>query len=158
MAAPMAVDFDSHGCIYNYHVTAHKPTAVTHCVVGSFTGANENNLIIAYVQLSCSCLSTTQQAHGAAGWACRRRNHIEISTFAPEGLKVCLDSQCNCVTSLMQSGRVYQSLRSTATLHVCFVGSIAGADLRQNISHAPPQTQGTHKMNEQMQIPAAVTS
>ena len=49
MAAPMAVDFGSHGCIYNYHVTAHKPTAVTHCVVGSFTGANDSNLIIAYV-------------------------------------------------------------------------------------------------------------
>lgn len=33
--------------MYNYVVTAHKPTAVTHSLVGHFTGANETNLVIA---------------------------------------------------------------------------------------------------------------
>eukprot|EP00741_Cyanophora_paradoxa_P005067 tig00000851_g4909.t1 len=32
---------------YHYVVTAHKPTNVTHSVVGNFTGPDENNLIIA---------------------------------------------------------------------------------------------------------------
>ena len=48
MAAPMATDGGGvgGGCIYNYHVTAHKPTAVRHCAVGSFTSPADINLII----------------------------------------------------------------------------------------------------------------
>ena len=34
------------GCAYNYVVTAHKPSAVHHAVVGHFTSATELNLII----------------------------------------------------------------------------------------------------------------
>jgi DNA damage-binding protein 1 len=34
------------GC-FNYVVTAHKPTAVTHSVVANFTGPNDINLITA---------------------------------------------------------------------------------------------------------------
>ncbi|CAI7792395.1 unnamed protein product, partial [Closterium sp. NIES-53] len=32
--------------IWNYVVTAHKPTAVTHSLVGSFTGTHDMNLIV----------------------------------------------------------------------------------------------------------------
>jgi hypothetical protein len=39
-------DVGLQGCLFNYHVIAHKPTAVRHCAVGSFTGANDTNLII----------------------------------------------------------------------------------------------------------------
>ena len=35
--------------VWNYVVTAHKPTNVTHSCVGNFTSAQELNLIIAYV-------------------------------------------------------------------------------------------------------------
>lgn len=35
--------------VWNYVVTAHKPTNVTHSCVGNFTGPQELNLIIAYV-------------------------------------------------------------------------------------------------------------
>ena len=35
------------GSIFNYVVTAHKPTAVSMSVVGAFTGPNDTNLIIA---------------------------------------------------------------------------------------------------------------
>lgn len=31
---------------YNYVVTAHKPTNVTHSVVGNFTSATDTNLIV----------------------------------------------------------------------------------------------------------------
>ena len=34
------------GCAYNYVVTAHKPTNVSHSVVGKFTGPADLNLII----------------------------------------------------------------------------------------------------------------
>lgn len=45
MAQPMAVDAYA-GCIFNYCVTAQKPTAVRQCVVGSFTSGTDVNLII----------------------------------------------------------------------------------------------------------------
>lgn len=35
------------GGVYNYVVTAHKPTAVTHAVVGNFTSPTDLNLITA---------------------------------------------------------------------------------------------------------------
>lgn len=38
----------SEGCAYNYVVSAHKPTAVRHSVVGNFTSASDLNLIIRY--------------------------------------------------------------------------------------------------------------
>lgn len=40
--------------IWNYVVTAHKPTNVTHSCVGNFTAPQELNLIIAYASLSSS--------------------------------------------------------------------------------------------------------
>ena len=33
--------------VFNYVVTAHKPTAVTHAVVGNFTSPSDVNLIVA---------------------------------------------------------------------------------------------------------------
>lgn len=36
----------SEGCMYNYVVSAHTPTAVNKAVVGNFTGAGDINLII----------------------------------------------------------------------------------------------------------------
>ncbi|GIL63559.1 hypothetical protein Vafri_17600, partial [Volvox africanus] len=54
------------GC-YNYVVTAHKPTAVTHAVVASFTGPTDVNLITA-----CS-------------------TRLEIRTLGPQGLSAVLD-------------------------------------------------------------------
>ena len=33
-------------CAYNYVVTAHKPTSVSHSAVGHFTGPEDLNLII----------------------------------------------------------------------------------------------------------------
>eukprot|EP00250_Pteridium_aquilinum_P005894 c15914_g1_i1 orf=464-3730(-) len=53
--------------IWNYVVTAHKPTNVTHSCVGNFTGAQELNLIIA---------------------KCTR---IEIHLLTPQGLQPMLD-------------------------------------------------------------------
>jgi DNA damage-binding protein 1 len=35
------------GCLHNYVVTAQKPTAVTHAIVGHFTGPTDINLIVA---------------------------------------------------------------------------------------------------------------
>ncbi|EFJ48849.1 UV-damaged DNA binding complex subunit 1 protein, partial [Volvox carteri f. nagariensis] len=52
---------------FNYVVTAHKPTAVTHAVVASFTGPNDVNLITA-----CS-------------------TRLEIRTLGPQGLSAVLD-------------------------------------------------------------------
>ncbi|DBA79836.1 TPA: hypothetical protein ACH3X2_007673 [Trebouxia sp. C0005] len=51
------------GCMYNYVVSAHKPTAVRHSVVGNFTSPSDLNLIISKV------------------------TRIEIYTLTPEGLK-----------------------------------------------------------------------
>ncbi|CAH2080608.1 unnamed protein product [Thlaspi arvense] len=53
--------------IWNYVVTAHKPTNVTHSCVGNFTGPQELNLIIA---------------------KCTR---IEIHLLTPQGLQPMLD-------------------------------------------------------------------
>eukprot|EP00775_Hariotina_reticulata_P011705 gene11705-11850_t len=61
--APMVTDVGQQGCIYNYHVTAHRPTAVTHCAVGNFTGSSDVNLIIG------------------------RSTHIDIQMLTAEGLK-----------------------------------------------------------------------
>jgi DNA damage-binding protein 1 len=47
MASAVAEEISRAGCIYNYVVTAHKPTAVTQCVVGHFTSAQDINLILA---------------------------------------------------------------------------------------------------------------
>lgn len=54
MATPMEIGSSSghtgatqQGSVFNYVVTAHKPTAVIKSVVGSFTGPNDTNLIIA---------------------------------------------------------------------------------------------------------------
>ena len=35
------------GCAFNYVVSAHKPTAVTHSLVGHFTAPQDLNLVIA---------------------------------------------------------------------------------------------------------------
>lgn len=48
---PLAADLGTHGCMYNYVVSAHKPTNVTHSVCGSFTSSKDLNLIIGCVQL-----------------------------------------------------------------------------------------------------------
>ncbi|KAF8072489.1 DDB1A [Scenedesmus sp. PABB004] len=75
MAAPMAVDGNAlpgaggaaapppHSVLFNYAVTAHKPTAVRHCAVGHFTAPNETNLIIG------------------------RSTHLEIQRLEGDGLK-----------------------------------------------------------------------
>ncbi|KAI8467206.1 MAG: mono-functional DNA-alkylating methyl methanesulfonate N-term-domain-containing protein [Monoraphidium minutum] len=52
---------------YNYVVTAQQATAVTHAVVGHFTGPGDVNLILG------------------------KSTHIEIITLAPEGLQATLD-------------------------------------------------------------------
>jgi hypothetical protein len=39
---------------WNYVVTAHKPTSVSHSCVGNFTGPHELNLIVAYARHSLS--------------------------------------------------------------------------------------------------------
>lgn len=44
----------SEGCAYNYVVSAHKPTAVRHSVVGNFTSASDLNLIIRYIRMQLS--------------------------------------------------------------------------------------------------------
>uniref|UniRef100_A0A383VG15 DNA damage-binding protein 1 n=1 Tax=Tetradesmus obliquus TaxID=3088 RepID=A0A383VG15_TETOB len=59
----MVTDVGPQGCLFNYHVTAHKPTAVRLCAVGSFTSPNETNLIIG------------------------RSTHLDIQVLTPEGLK-----------------------------------------------------------------------
>ena len=44
------------GCIYNYVVSAHKPTAVRHSVVGNFTSPSDLNLIIRHAPVPCKYL------------------------------------------------------------------------------------------------------
>jgi hypothetical protein len=39
---------DGVGCQYNYVVSAQKPTAVTHSVVGNFTSSTDVNLVLGY--------------------------------------------------------------------------------------------------------------
>jgi len=47
MAEAMAMDnAPDSGCVFNYHVTAHKPTAVTHSLVGHFTSPTDVNLVL----------------------------------------------------------------------------------------------------------------
>ncbi|KAL3145326.1 hypothetical protein ABBQ38_001586 [Trebouxia sp. C0009 RCD-2024] len=57
------MELASEGCSYNYVVSAHKPTAVRHSVVGNFTSSSDLNLIISKV------------------------TRVEIYTLTPEGLK-----------------------------------------------------------------------
>ena len=47
------------GCSLNYVVTAHKPTAVTHSIVGHFTSADDVNLILSCVGFVFSSTTTT---------------------------------------------------------------------------------------------------
>jgi hypothetical protein len=47
MAEPMEVQQKGLGCVHNYVVTAQKPTAVTHAIVGHFTSPSDINLIVA---------------------------------------------------------------------------------------------------------------
>ncbi len=44
------------GCIYNYVVSAHKPTAVRHSVVGNFTSPSDLNLIMRHAPVPCQYL------------------------------------------------------------------------------------------------------
>ena len=53
---------------WNYVVTAHKPTNVTHSVVGNFTGPSELNLIIAYPYTS----SRLARVAAHRFWICAR--------------------------------------------------------------------------------------
>jgi DNA damage-binding protein 1 len=46
MAEAMETD-KATGCIHNYVVTAQKPTAVSHAIVGHFTSPTDINLIVA---------------------------------------------------------------------------------------------------------------
>ena len=57
------IDIHMMDCAFNYVVTAHKPTNVTHSTVGHFTSAQDINLIISCVlpihcKLTRSCPST----------------------------------------------------------------------------------------------------
>ncbi|KAL3677290.1 hypothetical protein R1sor_027238 [Riccia sorocarpa] len=61
---------------WNYVVTAHKPTNVTHSCVGNFMGPQELNLIIARVPLTLSSKKCTR---------------IEIHLLTPQGLQPMLE-------------------------------------------------------------------
>lgn len=41
--------------MYNYVVTAQKPTCVTHSAVGNFTDPNDRNLIVGYAGRQKGC-------------------------------------------------------------------------------------------------------
>lgn len=41
------MEIGSEGCIYNYVVSAQKPTSVHHSAVGHFTAATDLNLVLA---------------------------------------------------------------------------------------------------------------
>lgn len=86
------MEIASEGCAYNYVVSAHKPTAVRHSVVGNFTSASDLNLIIRYRHAAfVACASSlpawtyTDAAHGTL---CSKVTRLEIYTLTPEGLKV----------------------------------------------------------------------
>lgn len=68
-AAGMEVDSGAanQGGLYNYVVTAHKPTAVSHAAMGSFTSPTDVNLIIGCVpdQKKGSLAGLTQSPAGA---------------------------------------------------------------------------------------------
>ena len=83
------------GCIYNYVVSAHKPTAVRHSVVGNFTSPADLNLIIRHAPvprkyLDLQILVMSRKKHAIA--VCSKVTRIEIYTLTPEGLKVQFES------------------------------------------------------------------
>jgi hypothetical protein len=49
-----AMDYGTPNASYNYVVTAHKPTGITHAIVGQFTSPDDVNLITAY-GVECAC-------------------------------------------------------------------------------------------------------
>ncbi|KAL5977135.1 DNA damage-binding protein 1a [Asimina triloba] len=76
--------------VWNYVVTAHKPTNVTHSCVGNFTSPQELNLIIAYVLLPL--LSPPQfPARRWVFFGFRKCTRIEIHLLTPQGLQPMLD-------------------------------------------------------------------
>lgn len=73
-AAGMEVDSGAanQGGLYNYVVTAHKPTAVSHAAMGSFTSPTDVNLII-------GCVPDQETRAGLAGLPqspSRGRSHV----------------------------------------------------------------------------------
>eukprot|EP00879_Flechtneria_rotunda_P007343 GHRR01007704.1.p1 GENE.GHRR01007704.1~~GHRR01007704.1.p1 ORF type:complete len:982 (+),score=309.67 GHRR01007704.1:155-3100(+) len=85
MATSIATDTDItaakpplYNCILNYHVTASKPSAVTHCAVGSFTSSTDVNLIIG------------------------RSTHVDIQALTTEGLKGVLTAPIHGVISALK--------------------------------------------------------
>ena len=84
-------------CAFNYVVTAHKPTNVTHSTVGHFTSAQDINLIISCVlpivrMLTRSCCSTKGTLPTRMSTARRKCTRIEIHRLTPDGLQVLLSS------------------------------------------------------------------
>lgn len=73
----------------HYVVSAHKPTVVTHSVVGRFTGTDDLNLIIAYAcwQNSHQRDIATYAAHAEAFTFNRKTSRIEIYRLTAEGLQ-----------------------------------------------------------------------
>ena len=73
-------------CAFNYVVTAHKPTNVTHSTVGHFTSAQDINLIISCVdpihrKLTWSCPSTKAKLFDACEH-CAQEVHSHRNTQA----------------------------------------------------------------------------
>lgn len=103
------------GCMYNYVVSAQKPTSVTHSVVGNFTSADDLNLVVGCTQITAPLpsfellplrIAADAFAGNCAGCCvrgmperplsdaactamCRKSTRIEIHTLTPEGLQVC---------------------------------------------------------------------
>ncbi|RXH98908.1 hypothetical protein DVH24_011233 [Malus domestica] len=82
--------------IWNYVVTAHKPTNVTHSCVGNFTAPQELNLITAYVtpqflSLSLLYLSLSSILYLSPRVRSQKCTRIEIQLLTPLGLQPILD-------------------------------------------------------------------
>lgn len=76
---------------YNYLVTAHKASIVTHTATGNFTGPNDNNLIIgSLAQLHVLLLLTSN-----IRFSDRRCTRVEIHQMGEEGLLPVLDVPVN---------------------------------------------------------------
>ncbi|KAM0886109.1 hypothetical protein ACQ4PT_029885 [Festuca glaucescens] len=83
---------------WNYVVTAHKPTSVSHSCVGNFTGPHQLNLIVAYARHSPSLRSVSPSLGfssspcGSAALPSRKCTRIEIHLLTPQGLQPMLDA------------------------------------------------------------------
>jgi hypothetical protein len=142
------------GACHNYVVTAHKPTAVTHAVVGNFTSPTDVNLIVAYV-----CLLGPRGMHlggrrtplTAARMVAACRHHYHAPMVPCSARTVCVPPfaphRCHTrieIYTLVQSGlQVWRALRARRALVHWLTAQSYGDTLPHACSETRCQLAGT---------------